>query len=223
MAYINGKEILFSPEVNVTKTVEIVQTTGDSTEVVMSQKAVTDAITKAVDEVDCVDIVQETGTSETAVMSQKAVTDALKNIGFETDSKIPTDGLAYELSADGTHYICTGIGTATDTDIVISSNINDVPVTSIGTSAFYGCFNLTSVTIGNSVTEIGKSAFELCYDLTSITIGDSVTSIGESTFAFCYALTSVTIPDSVTLIGKDAFYGCPLTSLYIDDLAAVLF
>lgn len=47
----------------------IQQTTGENTGYLMSQKAITDAITSAQPE-----IVQTTGTSETAIMSQKAVT-----------------------------------------------------------------------------------------------------------------------------------------------------
>ena len=41
-------------------------------------------------------------------------------------------------------------------------------VTGIGDAAFWGCTNLTSVTIPNSVTSIGKSAFYECSGLTSI-------------------------------------------------------
>ena len=43
MPYINGKQVLFGAQVNVTN-VPIVQTTGDSETAVMSQKAVTDAL-----------------------------------------------------------------------------------------------------------------------------------------------------------------------------------
>ena len=55
-------------------------------------------------------------------------------------------------------------------------------VTSIGTSAFYECTSLTSVTIPGSVTSIGGSAFSGCSGLTSVTIPHSVTSIGDYAF-----------------------------------------
>ena len=84
----------------------------------------------------------------------------------------------------------------------------DGSVTSIGSSAFYNCTGLTSITIPASVTSIGSSAFKNCTGLTSVTIPDSVTSIGEGAFAYCYGLTSITIPESVTSIGDSAFYGC---------------
>ncbi len=91
-------------------------------------------------------------------------------------------------------------------------------VTSIGNSAFYNCSGLTSVTIGNSMTSIGDSAFNHCTSLTSVTIGNSVTSIGSYAFGSCSGLTSVTIPDSVTSIGSTAFYNCSgLTSVTIGN------
>ena len=78
----------------------------------------------------------------------------------------------------------------------------------IGSSAFYDCTGLTSVTIPNSVTSIGNSAFSGCTGLTSIEIPNSVTSIGSYAFYECTGLTSVTIPNSVTSIGGWTFAYC---------------
>ena len=78
----------------------------------------------------------------------------------------------------------------------------------IGGGAFQACYNLTSVTIPDSVTSIGNSAFSGCEVLNSITIPNSVTSIGSAAFAQCSVLTSITIPISMTSIGNGAFYRC---------------
>ena len=85
--------------------------------------------------------------------------------------------------------------------------------TTIGVCAFFGCKNLTSVDLPNTVTKISRSAFYNCSGLTSVTIPNSVTSIGNYAFYNCSGLTSVTIPNSVTSIGALAFYGSGLTSL----------
>ena len=130
----------------------------------------------------------------------------------------PSEGLEFSLNSDNVSYSVSGIGTCTDTDIVIPSSYNDLPVTSIGVGAFSWCTSLTSITIPDSVTSIGEYAFFACSSLTSITIPDSVTSIGASTFYGCSSLTGITIPDSVTSIGDSAFGYCSsLTSITIPD------
>ena len=94
--------------------------------------------------------------------------------------------------------------------VYISNN-----VTCIGSSAFRGCFNLSSIIIPDSVTIIGQQSFYGCDGLTSITIPNSVTTIEDNAFADCNNLTSITIPDSVTSIGNGAFYCCSeLTNVY---------
>ena len=64
-------------------------------------------------------------------------------------------------------------------------------VTAIGNYAFYGCSNLTSITIPNGVISIGHHSFYGCTSLTSITIPNSVTDIGNDAFTNCCGLTSV--------------------------------
>ena len=66
------------------------------------------------------------------------------------------------------------------------------------------------------LTSIGNSAFESCFNLTAITIPESVTSIGSAAF-FCCGLTSITIPESVTNISQRALGGCNgLTSIKVE-------
>ena len=148
--------------------------------------------------------------------------------------------LAYTLSNDGTYYSVTGIGTCTDTDIVIPNTYNGLPVTSIGEGAFGNCYSLTSVVIGENLTSIGDAAFcscgltrvvipdgvtsigvEVfygCRSLTEVVIHDRVISIGNGAFGHCSNLTEIEIPDSVTNIGEKAFYYCSsLTEIVIPD------
>ena len=105
-----------------------------------------------------------------------------------------------------------------DTDIAII----ELPYTveTIGTSAFYNCSNLESITLLEGVKSIENAAFQDCSSLTSMTIPDSVTKIGTYAFAACEELASVTIGDGVNSIGSVAFDGCEnLNAVYITDLA----
>ncbi len=70
-----------------------------------------------------------------------------------------TEGLKYTLSGDKTYYIVSGIGTATDTDIVIPPIYNGLPVKEIGARAFQHGWILTSIEIPDSVTSIRDRAF----------------------------------------------------------------
>ena len=125
--------------------------------------------------------------------------------------------MVYTLLPNNTYEV-QGIGECSDKDIVIPSEYNGLPVTSIGYSAFDYCDSLSSVVIPDSVTYIGNSAFYNCDSLSSVVIGDSVTSIGDYAFEDCNSLNSVVIGDSVTSIGYMAFSDCnKLCSVVIGD------
>ncbi len=97
-------------------------------------------------------------------------------------------------------------------DVVIPSQVSyngsNYDVTSIGSSAFEGCVDMTSVSIPGSVTTIGGAAFYYCTGLSTVDIPNGVTTIGEGAFSKCGDLASVTIPGSVTGIESNAFFQC---------------
>ena len=130
---------------------------------------------------------------------------------------VPSEGLAFTSNGDGTCFV-SGIGSCTDTDVVIPFTSPDGDsVTGIGDIAFGYCTSFTSVKIPDSVTSIGMNAFSYCATLTSVNIGNGVTSIGSYAFNDC-ALFYLTIPNSVISIGAGAFYNCAgLTYITIPD------
>ena len=140
----------------------------------------------------------------------------------EAEDKLYTgesDGLQlkYNELEDGTIEI-TKFVDSTSTDIELPAVIDGKSVTSIGSSAFFDCINLTSITIPDGVTSIGNSTFSGCISLTNIRIPDSVMYIGEQVFYDCFSLKNVTIPDNITSIGNGMFFNChSLTNLIIPD------
>lgn len=80
-------------------------------------------------------------------------------------------------------------------------------VTSIGDSAFYDGYSLTSIIIPNSVTSIGLSAFYFCYGLTQVIIGNGVKSIEKKAFSRCSNIQDMYLyADWIPTTGTDVFY-----------------
>ena len=120
-----------------------------------------------------------------------------------TNANIHTNDFLYTIT-DGEVCITQYVGSKSI--LVIPDTFEGYPVTAIGDSAFEGCYELTEITIPDSVTSIGNSAFYQCSELISVNIPEGVTSIGNSAFYHCLSLTSVNIPEGVTSIGNAAFY-----------------
>ena len=81
-------------------------------------------------------------------------------------------------------------------------------VTSIGQFAFFGCSNLTNISIPSSVQSIGKEAFSYCSSLNEITIPLGVETLPSEVFTFCRSLTTVYLPISLRTIEEFAFQDC---------------
>ena len=129
-----------------------------------------------------------------------------------------TAGLEYQLTSDNEGYVCTGIGNAATTDIVIPATYKGKPVLMVANNAFYNCVTLTSVTIAEGVQAIELYAFRGCVRLKSVSIPGSVLYVGDRAFEDCTSLVTVTIADNpkvfdkpeedVRMIGESTFKGC---------------
>ena len=104
------------------------------------------------------------------------------------------------------------------TSLTTLKDFEKTKITEITRGLFYCCYNLTSVTIPNTVTTIGASAFANSADnnnveatkskLASVTIGTGVSSIASSAFTNCSAITTLTVNTNKLTITKDMFGGC---------------
>ena len=118
-----------------------------------------------------------------------------------------SEGLAYELNFNGDKYNVVGMGSCTDSDLIIPSTYNGLPVGMIDMSAFYNCVEIERVTIPDGVY-ISWSAFQDCIGLKEVIFkGESIT-IGGSVFCGCLALESIKLPSGMGAIGWSLFAGC---------------
>lgn len=95
-------------------------------------------------------------------------------------------------------------------------------VTSIAPWAFADCSLMTEIAIPDSVQSIGSNAFYKCYDLADIELPAGMTSLENNVFAYCSALTNITIPDTVKTIGQHTFQYSGLTEIDIPSSVEVI-
>ena len=107
----------------------------------------------------------------------------------------------YLVYSDETKTNLTGCSALAIEAVIPNSVIN------IGSSAFFECENLLSISIGNSVERIGDYAFCGCRSLTGELITpNSLINIGREAFINCDGISSITLGNSITSIGAGAFY-----------------
>ena len=87
-------------------------------------------------------------------------------------------------------------------------------VTTIGDYAFYGCKNVTSVTLPDTVTQIGKLAFYGCENLSTLTVPDSVLVVEDYAFANAAGLQSIVFRGNAPVLGAGIFAGLNLEVRY---------
>ena len=142
-----------------------------------------------------------------------------------------TDGTSVSVTYQGTSYKDKNRNEYSG-DVVIPETITygskTYSVTSIGSSAFWGCSSLTSIDIPSSVTSIGERVFVKCLALTSIKVQientkydsreDCNAIIETASNTLVVGCKSSVIPNNVTTIGEEAFDECEgLTSIIIPN------
>ena len=135
----------------------------------------------------------------------------------ESGGSEPTIGLEYSLTEDGT-YMLVGMGACTDTNIIIPSTYNSLPVTHVSSQAFEDCANLESLFIPEFVVSIDAYGFEECTALKKIDVdanNTTYTSVDGNLYkkepmslefyAPGKTETEFTVPNGVVAIGSSAF------------------
>lgn len=98
----------------------------------------------------------------------------VKDLPFVNDDilklvrNVATDALTYELAADGTYAICTGLNDTEETVVIVANTYNNVPVTTIAANAFENCTNIISIMLPINVVNIEENAFLNCTSLVDI-------------------------------------------------------
>ncbi|MCM1529345.1 MAG: leucine-rich repeat protein [Alistipes sp.] len=93
-------------------------------------------------------------------------------------------------------------------DVVIPSELGGKPVTEIADRAFFGCSELVSVKMADTIEKVGSMAFAECKSLESVKISGNIEVISEYAFYDCASLKSVGIPEGVTDVQWCAFAQC---------------
>ena len=119
--------------------------------------------------------------------------------GEDVPDKEPEDlsaFLLFSLGSGGTEYAVAGLSERqTEGYVVIPESYEGLPVTQIGEAAFADCFNLTGVTIPQTVTKIGNYAFSGCELLTALAFPEGLEQVGEYLVKGCVSLSSITVEE----------------------------
>lgn len=142
-----------------------------------------------------------------AVLSVLALLVAFLVIYSLIPPKKTSQGLVFELSADGKSYMVADMDNHWVRAVVVPAEHEGKPVTVIDAYAFQNCWRLESIDLPDTLEKVHAGAFKGCARLREILLPDTVDSIGARAFYGCTGLVSVSIPAGVELqIG--AFEDC---------------
>ena len=124
----------------------------------------------------------------------------------------PSENLVYALNEQENGYTVIDF-TGEETQVVIPSEYEGLPVTAIqgeyGTGAFART-NITSVIIPDSIEVIGQNSFNNCRYLQTVSISQTshLAEIGNNAFSGCSSLTKMYLPAGATQLGDSVFNNC---------------
>lgn len=166
--------------------------------------------------IDAYDLLPHTYYGQESVGVSLSIPDSVSSItntfGYSTLADVIVGSGVTSLE-DGIFANCPNL-----TRIVITGNITEIPSHFVGwldNSSGNPHSPLRSFDVPESVTSINSSAFYYCENLSGITMHEGLSEIGMYAFFGCESLSTITIPSTVSVIGEDCFWGCTnLTAIY---------
>lgn len=119
-----------------------------------------------------------------------------------------TKGLEFELSDDGTYYILSGRGTATDKEIYVPEEYEGLPVKELGYRAFVNDQNIELIEIPSSIELLDVYSLGGCSNLNTVILHEGLKTISENAFYGDVSLEELTLPSTLTSIENRAFSYC---------------
>lgn len=119
-------------------------------------------------------------------------------------------GLEFRSNGDGT---CTwvGLGTCTDTEIIVPEKNGDEIVVAVGSDTVnFTVEHVTKIKLPDTIKTIEDNAFDRARSLQEIELNEGLETIGEDAFNGCSALEKIEFPSTLKSIGEWAFARCEL-------------
>lgn len=192
MAYINGKEILFSAKVAKVGDLGLQEKSIDITQ--NGSYSVTPDTGKALTKASVKVNVQPRLQEKTVMANGEVVPDE----GYDALSKVTVMVQEQKLK----QLVTRTLSELTEEDLE--------GITTIGKYAFYNNEGLASISIPSTVTTISQGAFMSAANLTRVILPTSITTIGQNAFTSCAKMVLENIPPNVKSIGQAAFQGCSM-------------
>ena len=124
--------------------------------------------------------------------------------------------IVFSVDSNGVLTSVSGL-TASNTTVVIPSEVGGITVREIGTGVFKDNRNIVSLTIPDSVTTLQNRICSGCTALREVYLPSGLTVIPDETFDGCSSLSTVHFPDTLEQIRFDAFCGTALTEFIAPD------
>ena len=96
---------------------------------------------------------------------------------------------------------------------VIIQERNGEGVEYIGANAFYGCSNLQTINLPDTITTIGESCFRSCAKLDNVKLPNNLTTLNPYTFDGCTNLKNLELSKALLTLGVQSLMNTALTTL----------